>query len=76
MREMIGLAKGFVCDGCLSDAEALGLQQWPFCHSALLETTPVSGLGDRLLQAFRDGIMDEEERKDLTAILRDVTKLA
>jgi hypothetical protein len=76
MREMIGLAKGFVCDGSLNDAEALALQQWLFYHSALLETSPVSQLGDRLLRAVEDGHMDDEERKDLVAILSDVTKLA
>jgi len=47
MREMIGLAKGFVCDGCLNDAEVLALQQWLFSNSALLETSPVSRLGDQ-----------------------------
>lgn len=75
MREMIGLAKGFVCDGTLNDAEVLALQQWLFSNSALLDTSPTSNLGDRLLRALADGVMDEEERKDLTAILVDVTKI-
>ena len=73
---MIGLAKGFVCDGCLSDAEALALRQWLFSNSAVLDTTPVPRLGERLLRAFEDGIMDDSERQELTAILIDLTKLA
>jgi hypothetical protein len=76
MREMIGLAKGFVCDGNLNDAEVVALQQWLFNNSGLLETSPVSQLGDRLLRALQDRVMDEEERKDLTAILTEVAKLA
>ena len=75
-REMVGLAKGFICDGSLNDAEALALQQWLFSNSGLLETSPVSNLGDRLLRAFEDGVMDETERKELIAILSQITKLA
>jgi hypothetical protein len=33
-------------------AEALALQQWLVSNSALLETFPLSNLGDRLLSAF------------------------
>ena len=76
MREMIGLAKGFICDGMLSDVEAISLREWLVCNSAVLDTMPASRLGERLLKAFEDGVVDDLERKDLTAILLSVSKLA
>ena len=75
MRKMIGLAKGFVCDGCLNDSEAAALRQRLIGNSAVLDTTPVSRLGERSLRAFEDGVMDDDERQELTAILIEVTKL-
>ena len=76
VREMIGLAKGFICDGCLNDAEALALREWLVGNSRLLDTSPATFLGERLLKAFDDGAIDDTERQELTAILIDVTKLA
>ncbi len=76
MREMIGLAKGFICDGTLNDAECASLREWLVCNSAVMDTMPASQLGDRLLKAFEDGVVDDQERKELTLILLSVTKLA
>jgi hypothetical protein len=76
MREMIGLAKGFICDGCLNEAELLALRQWLVGNSQVLDTSPVSRLGERLLRAFEDGAVDEAERIELTLILTDVSRLA
>jgi hypothetical protein len=76
MREMIGLAKGFICDGTLNDAECNSLRQWLVCNSAVLDTMPASQLGDRLLKAFEDGAVDDVERAELTTILLSVSKLA
>ena len=75
MREMIGLAKGFICDGVLNDLEANSLRQWLMGNSAVLDTLPASRLGERLLKAFEDGVVDDVERKELTAILLNVAKL-
>ena len=74
MREMIGLAKGFVCDGELSDAEAAALRQWLVGNSAIMDTMPASKLGDRLLKAFEDGTLDDGERRELTTIPLSISK--
>lgn len=76
MREMIGLAKGFICDGTLNDVEANSLRQWLIGNSAVLDTLPVSRLGERPLKAFEDGVVDDLERKELTSILLSVARLA
>ena len=76
MREMIGLAKGFICDGCLNEIEVSALRQWLMSNSQVLDTQPATRLGDRLLKAFEDGKVDELERQELIAILVDVTRLA
>jgi hypothetical protein len=73
---MIGLAKGFICDGTLNDVECSSLREWLMCNSAVLDTRPASRLGDRLLKAFEDGVVDDAERKELAAILLSVAKLA
>jgi hypothetical protein len=74
--EMIGLAKGFICDGVLNDVEANSLRQWLIGNSAVLDTLPASRLGERLLKAFEDGVVDDLEREELTSILLSVAKLS
>jgi hypothetical protein len=43
---------------------------------SVLDTLPASRLGERLLKAFEDGMVDDQERKELTSILLSVAKLA
>lgn len=73
VREMLGLAKGILCDGAVSDAELLALRQWLMCHSAVLDCEPGIRLGARLLEACADGCIDAAERAELTTILRQIT---
>jgi hypothetical protein len=40
-----------------------------------MDTRPASQLGDRLLKALEDGVVDDLERKELTSILLSVAKL-
>jgi NAD-dependent DNA ligase len=71
--EMLGVVKGMICDGVLTDGEAVSLQQWLRSHSEVAATFPGNVLADRVTAVFRDGILDEEERRDLAELMRSLT---
>jgi NAD-dependent DNA ligase len=71
--ELLGLVKGMICDGILSDAEAVALAQWLRANSAVAAKYPGSVIAARLQQAFADGILEEAERHDLEELLREVS---
>lgn len=68
--EMIGLVKGAVCDGVLSDGEAVSLKQWFGSHPVAATEYPGKQIADRLSKVFEDGAIDEGERLDLLALLQ------
>jgi NAD-dependent DNA ligase len=71
--ELIGLCKGMVCDGVITDGEAEGLRRWMRANPSDVGTYPANVLSRRLLLVFEDGKIDEEERQDLLTLLREVT---
>jgi NAD-dependent DNA ligase len=68
---MLGLVKGVVCDGVVTDGELLALRQWIVSHSEVCDKFPGNVIAARLLAAFADGVIDEEERTELKALLQD-----
>jgi hypothetical protein len=73
MAEMLGIAKGMICDGLLTDGEAVAFAQWLGSHPDATESYPGLLLAERVQAMFRDGIVDEEERADLAELLRSFT---
>lgn len=71
--ELLGLCKGMVCDGEISEGEALGLKRWVAGHPDVLTEYPGNVLGERLLRIFADGRVDADEREELSALLLDLT---
>lgn len=71
--ELLGLCKGMICDGEVSDGEALGLKRWIAGHPDVLAEYPGNVLGERILRIFADGVVDDEEREELSALLLDLT---
>jgi NAD-dependent DNA ligase len=71
--ELLGLCKGMVCDGVITDGEAEGLRRWMRANPAATSTYPASVLSQRLLTIFADCRVDDEERADLLDLLRSVT---
>lgn len=67
--ELIGIAKGMVADGVISEGEASFLQQWLRENSHLADTWPVRPLNERIQHMLADGVIDEQERKELFEIL-------
>ena len=69
--ELLGVVKGIICDGVLSDADLVALKQWIASHPDACLRWPGSVLAPRLVAAFEDGFIDDEEREDLRHLLQD-----
>lgn len=70
--EMLGIVKGVLADGIVNDSEAVALMQWIHSHPDVAVHFPGNLLSDRLVRIFDDGIIEPEERADLTEILRQL----
>ena len=72
LSEMLGLVKGVLADGVVSDSEAEHLRNWTHHHPDATEQWPVNVLQERLERIFQDGRVDEDERSELSAILKSI----
>ncbi|RRH72005.1 BRCT domain-containing protein [Falsigemmobacter faecalis] len=71
--EVIGLARGLLADGHLSDHEIHFLHKYLVASEAAQTNPLVSRLVQRVKEAVADGLISEEERTDLTAIMTSLT---
>jgi NAD-dependent DNA ligase len=71
--EMIGLAKGMICDGIVSDGEITALKQWLASNGDVAKVYPGDHLSRRMLDIFADGVVDEHERAELYQLLLELT---
>jgi NAD-dependent DNA ligase len=67
--ELLGLARGLLADGVVTADEADLLHQWVSRHPDALDHFAVRAVHKRLAAHLKDGIIDEEERADLKALL-------
>lgn len=70
--ELLGLCKGMICDGNVSDGEALSLKRWLAANPDVLIGYPGQVLAERLVSIFADGHIDDRERADLSELLLDL----
>ncbi len=70
--ELLGLCKGMICDGEVSDGEALALRRWLAGNPDAQIGYPGQVLAERLVRIFADGVIDDEERADLSTLLQDL----
>lgn len=71
--ELLGLCKGVVCDGVVTEGEAAGLRRWLAGHPEAALGYPGNVLLDRFARIFADGFADEEERGELLELMQDLT---
>ena len=69
LSEMLGLAKGMLADGVVTDDEARCLRDWTRNHPDALSAWPMGLIAGRLQQVFADGRVDDAERADLKELL-------
>ncbi|MCJ2131474.1 BRCT domain-containing protein [Methylobacterium sp. E-045] len=67
--EVIGIAHGIIADGSVSQAEVEYLQKWLEARVNVTSNPVVRLLRDRVNEVLADGIVDEDEAKDLMSTL-------
>jgi hypothetical protein len=67
--ELLGLAKGILADGQVSDAETVLLDQWMRAHPEPVACWPCDQIAARLRIVLADGTIGHEERSDLAELL-------
>jgi NAD-dependent DNA ligase len=69
---MVGLVRGVVADGRVSEGEAQRLSQWARENPEIATRFPANLLSRRLERIFIDGRVDRRERERLAAMLEQV----
>ena len=72
IHEMLGLVKGVIIDGEVTESEAQFLASWMNGNPEAVKSWPGSALAKRLLKIFADGRIDAEEREELMFFLQDL----
>lgn len=73
IHEMLGLCRGVLADGVVSTEEALLLANWLQENQDAAGQWPAIVIVERLDRIFADGIVEPDEREDLTELLREIT---
>lgn len=69
---MLGLCRGVLADGTVSEAESQVLRAWIRANPEVTREWPGSVVAGRLEKIYADGRVDEEERRDLTELLQQL----
>jgi len=69
IHEMLGLVKGMLIDGVISEREVIALDDWFRANPDALAIWPGQVLSQRLRRILADGQIDEPERQDLSELL-------
>lgn len=67
--ELIGICRGILADGEVNKAEAIFLLDWLERHREFAGAFPFSTLYPRVRDALQDGVLDQDEQRDLLAAL-------
>lgn len=72
LSEFLGLAKGLLADGSITQAEAQLVSTWLNNHSSAVEQWPLNHLAQRIEGMYSDNTVDEAERTHLAEILASI----
>lgn len=72
IQELHGLATAFIYDGVISDSEISLLTDWLNNNEFLYDTWPVSRLIELLHEILEDGVITDDERKELLTFLSGI----
>ena len=73
LNELLGLCRGIILDGVVSETEVTGLAEWIRTHDEVLDAWPADVIAARLERILADGIIDDDERSELQLLLEEVT---
>jgi NAD-dependent DNA ligase len=71
--QLIGLSGGVIADGVVTQDEAQMLLGWLEMNVIVIDKWPASFIYTRLKEMMSDGVLDENEQKELLKILSDTT---
>jgi NAD-dependent DNA ligase len=69
VENLLGMARGIICDGVFNDYEVMELRAWIRENPDACVTWPGSDLCDRIQRILADGMIDEAERAELRDFL-------
>lgn len=67
--ELLGLCKGLVVDGQLSDTEVVALHEWLAANPDVAAEWPGSIIAKRMREILADLVVEDSERRDLVDLL-------
>lgn len=71
--ELLGLCRGMLADGAITDPEAQYLQRWMEANRSVLSDWPGDRLYSRLCEMLADRTLDIEEQGELLDLLHELT---
>jgi len=73
--ELIGISRGLLADGIISESEAIFLLNWIESNfsDTVLNEYPLNIIYDRLKVVLADNILDEDEAKEIKELLENFT---
>lgn len=71
--ELMGFVRGILADGEVSEAEARSLLTWCENNPSTVAQWPGREIAGRLSRVFEDGVVTDDERADLAALLQAVS---
>lgn len=75
-QELIGICRGIVFDGSVVQAEAERLLAWIDSTPSLINSWPANVIYERLRDVLSDGFLDQNEARDVLALLGDIVGAA
>ena len=70
--ELLGLAKGIISDGNITEQEVNFINDWMGIHKETVKEWPCSIIFNRLEKILKDNLISMEERDDLRELLADL----
>lgn len=72
--QLLGICEFALQDGCIDQTEAETILAWLNSRKACLDTWPASVLYDRLRVMLRDGVLDDDEQRDLLGLVMSIAR--
>jgi NAD-dependent DNA ligase len=76
VNEMLGLIRGVIADGRVSDEEIEAVRRWLEQNADAAHVWPINVLAHRIERNISDGIVDEDERAELHQLFQQTTGTA
>lgn len=70
--ELLGLCKGVVSDGVVTQGEAEFLKEWMLANREIADHWPGNVLFARIMEMLEDQVLDEEEQRELLETLHQI----